>query len=414
MPPDVRLGRPSDAAAMARIESSSFPDPWPEEVFAECLGRGSGVRTWLAMDGGRVAGYLCAVDPVPGTLHIVNICVTRARRRRGIGSALLDIAERWGATMGAEWSFLEVRNSNRAAIGLYAGRGYVPCENLRSYYGEGRHGLRLARRLPPLPGGRLRAALAEKLRGVFGAVPPVGVVLGSGLSWIAGIAGAGSSCPWGSLPGMSGDGVPGHPGMLSVSGCGRFVFIQGRRHRYQGWDAGGITLLPGVLADLGTHTWLLTSSAGAVSGRFHAGGGMVFADHVNLSGCIPQSGVRLQDPVYSRALRDMAADCAALSGADVGEGVFACVSGPQYETAAELRLLRARGVDAVSMSTATEALALRAAGCDILGLALLTNQAEPGADVTHDRVLAAQASLETGLRPFITLLLGRLADHGLR
>jgi purine-nucleoside phosphorylase len=90
------------------------------------------------------------------------------------------------------------------------------------------------------------------------------------------------------------------------------------------------------------------------------------------------------------------------------------VTGPAYETAAELRLLRVMGVDAVSMSTAQEALAVRCAGCEALGIALITNSSVPGTVVTHDEVLSAQDKLRSGLVPFLGELLGELADDAVR
>jgi purine-nucleoside phosphorylase len=410
---ELRLAGPADLEEVARLERVCFPDPWPLEVLEECMDLRSGIRFILALDGGRVRGYTAAAIPSPGILHVVNLCVARSHRRRGLAGMLLDVIERWGSTCGALWSFLEVRVTNRAAVGLYTGRGYLPCEHLPAYYGEKRHGLRLARRLPA-EGRDERAALAEAIRGLVGGVPPVGVVLGSGLSWIADTAGTGEEIPWEALPGMSGDLPPGHRGSMRLSPCGSFVFLLGRRHRYQGYDADRIVLLPSVLSDLGVRTWVLTSSAGAVSHRFSTGDAMVFSDHVNLSGCVPGVACRTGRDVYSPRLRRLAADCATRLRAPVREGVFACVTGPAYETAAELRLLRSMGVDAVSMSTAQEALAVRCAGCEALGVALITNSSAPGTVVTHDEVLSAQDKLRSCLVPFLGELLGELADDAVR
>jgi len=410
--PEIRLGRPGYEDELARIEKTVYPDPWPASVFEECLQRWSGVRTWLAFDRNRVIGYVCAAVPAPGVLHIANLCVVRSRRRLGVGGLLLGIAEEWGASSGCSHCVLEVRATNRAAVSLYISRGYLPCERLEEYYGPRRHGLRLIRSLPPARAGV--AELGRALTLELGVVPPVGVVLGSGLSWVAEQFGEGSSIPWSRLPGLAGGDLPGHPGRLVQSACGRFLFILGRRHHYQGYDGDEVCMLPVTLAGLGVSTWVLTTSVGAVSPGLSTGNAMVIRDHVNLSGCVPAVRTRAGSPVYDAELGGIAIQAASETGAPVSSGVFACVSGPAYETPAELDLLAQMGVDAVSMSTAPEALALSALGCDVLGLAFVTNTCGPGEKVTHQGVLAAQGRLRAGLEPFMRKLMEEIAEHALR
>ncbi len=410
--PEIRRGRPGDAGAVARIERASFPDPWPPDVFEECLEPWSGVSTWIAVDAGRVIGYVCAAIPSPGVLHIANLCVTRSARRMGVGRILLSVAEDWGTASGCTACFLEVRCTNRAAVGLYTGKGYLPCAHLPEYYGPRRHGLRLVRTLEAADPAR--TGLVRALARGLGAVPPVGVVLGSGLSWVAEMFGDGGSVSWEDLPGMAGDALPGHPGRIVTSSCGRFVFLLGRRHHYQGFSGDDISMLPEALTDLGVSTWILTSSAGGVSEKLAVGDAVVFRDHLNLSGCVPHVRSRIPHPLYSLPLRKIAAEAASETGAPVSSGVFACVSGPAYETPAELDLLARMGVDAVSMSTAPEALALSALGCDVLGLAFVTNTCGPGEKVTHQGVLAAQGRLRAGLEPFMRKLMEEIAEHALR
>ncbi len=412
MYPEIRLGRPGYEDDLARIEKATFSDPWPASIFEECLQRWSGVRTWLAFDGNRVIGYICAAIPAPGVLHIANLCVVRSRRRLGVGGLLLGIAEEWGASSGCGHCVLEVRATNRAAVSLYISRGYLPCERLPEYYGPRSHGLRLVRSLPPARAGV--AELGRALTLELGAVPPVGVVLGSGLSWVAEPFGEGSSIPWSRLPGLAGEDLPGHPGRLVESACGRFLFILGRRHHYQGFDGDEVSMLPVTLAGLGVSTWVLTSSVGAVSAGLSTGSTMVIRDHVNLSGCVPTVRTRAGSPVYDPELGEIAIQAASRTCAPVSTGIFACVSGPAYETQAELDLLARMGVDAVSMSTAPEALALSALGCDVLGLAFVTNTCGPGEEVTHHGVLAAQGRLRAGLEPFMRMLMEEIADHALR
>jgi purine-nucleoside phosphorylase len=413
--PDLRLARRGDIPLLMGVERTCFPDPWDEEVFRECVRPATAVRTWMATSQGRVIGYTCASVPAGGILHIANLCVVKSWRRRGVGRFLIGTVEHWGRRLGARYGFLEVRNTNRAALSLYGARGYLPCEELPDYYGPRRNGMRLVRRLPVTREDHVRAALSSAISARIGEAPPVGVVLGSGLSWIADSFGTGASLSVEGLPGMSGGPVvAGHPGGLAVSTCGRFVFLLGRRHHYQGYSGDDITMLVTALADLGTRCWVLTCSAGAVARDLAVGDAVVMSDHINLSGCVPSAVGRTGEGVYSARLRGIALECAARTRRGVREGLFACVSGPAYETPAELRLLSRMGVDAVSMSTAQEALALSSSGCDVLGLALVSNDSSPGAPVTHEDVLAAQETIRKRRGAFLRLLLKRVASDELR
>lgn len=415
MVPELRLARREDIPAILGLEADCFPDPWSPETFEECVRPSIEVQTWLALDGSRIIGYSCGAVPARGILHISNLCVDRRWRRHGTGRFLLDAVEAWGRRMGARHAYLEVATTNRPALSLYAGRGYLPCESLADYYGEGLHGVRLLRAMSPTADEALRAALAEKISASIGcAPPPVGVVTGSGLGWILDSFPAARPIPYDSLPGAASKSLPGHEGMLAVSDCGRFVFLSGRRHRYQGFDGDEVSLLPSVLADMGTRAWVLTCSAGAVSTDLEVGDAVLISDHINLSGCVPRVASRCGGSVYSPRLRRLAMECAEGTDPGVREGVFASVSGPAYETALELSELARMGASAVSMSTVQEALALSGLGCDVLGLALVSNDCAPGLPVTHQEVLDAQSRIRERRSGFLELLLERIADDELR
>lgn len=414
MVPELRLARKDDIPAILRLEARCFPDPWSRDIFEECVRPSVEVQTWLALDGGRIIGYSCGAVPVRGILHISNLCVERRWRRHGAGRFLLDAVEAWGRRMGARHAYLEVAVTNRPALSLYAGRGYLPCEPLEDYYGEGFHGVRLLRSMSPSGDEALRASLAEEISARIGSAPPVGVVTGSGLGWILDSFPTAPPIPYDSLPGAASGSLPGHEGMLAASECGRFVFLSGRRHRYQGFDGDQIPLLPSVLADLGTRAWVLTCSAGAVSTDLEVGDAVVISDHINLSGCVPGMVSRCGGAVYSGRLRRVAMDSAEKTGPGVREGIFASVSGPAYETALELSELARMGASAVSMSTVQEALALSGLGCDVLGLALISNDCAPGVPVTHQEVLDAQSRIRERRGGFLELLLERIADDELR
>jgi len=410
---ELRQARRADIPAMMRIERATFPDPWPQDLFEECVRPSVGVRTWLAVNAGRLIGYVCAALPVEGILHVANLAVVRSWRRRGIARALLDTVEGWGSRLGACHSYLEVRSTNAAALSLYAGRGYAPCEYLPDYYGEGMGGLRLMARLRTVGSAGERAAVAGALAGFLKRIPPVGVVLGSGLSWISRVFPRKRTLDLSTIPGAATGGVAGQPGTMVQSRNGRFVFLVGRRHRYQGYGGDEIAMLPSILADLGTRTWLLTSSAGGISRGLEVGDAVAMKDAVNLSGCVPTGPGRCGGSLFSKDLLGIAAACSRKACSPFHAGVFACVTGPAYETGAETALLRTMGVAAVSMSTVPEALALSSAGCDVLGLAFVSNIAGPGTSATHEEVLASSGIVERKQREFVRMTLEGLADREL-
>lgn len=361
----------------------------------------------MAMADGAIAGYVCVLLADLDLLHIANLAVLPRYRNQGIGSLLIQIAEKWGSRVGAYASSLEVRRENTLAVDLYRKLGYWVQTSLRDYYGKGEDGLRYIKELQSDPPSR---SLYAALRNALGSIPGTGVILGSGLSWAAELFGESLFVPYSNLPGQEDEFVPGHPGRVSVSKCGRFVFLQGRRHRYQGYDGDAITALPGACSDLGTHTWILTTSSGGVDPSFEVGDAMVFRDHVNLSCCTPSGHLgSTGDGVYSRDLVKLALDVGESTGSRVHSGVFACVAGPSYETPAELALLRSHGVSAVSMSTAQEALLLSGRGCRVLGLSTITNTAESETAVTHEEVLAAQSIVREKQVSFIGQLLEKTA-----
>jgi purine-nucleoside phosphorylase len=409
--PEIMLARPHHVSEMAAIERRCFPCPWSESQLDKCIRISARSRTWIALAGGAIAGYICALASELDLLHVANLAVLPRYRNQGLGSILMKVAEQWGARVGMHASYLEVRKENTLAINLYRKIGYCVQTNLNDFYGRGEDGLRCVKELRPDPSRSISAAL----RNTLGSIPGTGVILGSGLSWVAGLFGESRSISCSGLPGHEGQLVPGHPGRISISECGRFVFLQGRRHRYEGFDGDAITALPGAISDLGTHTWVLTTSSGAVDASFEVGDAMIFRDHVNLSCCTPSGHLgSTGQGVYSDDFMRLALDVAESAGCRVHSGVFACVAGPSYETPAELALLRSRGISAVSMSTAQEALLLSGRGCRVLGLSTITNTVEAETAVTHEDVLAAQSVVREKQEPFIRQLLEKAAGHGLR
>ena len=212
------------------------------------------------------------------------------------------------------------------------------------------------------------------------ATPRFGIVLGSGLGSVAEALGVELAVPFGEVPELPPARVPGHAGRFVLARPSGLpvVLAQGRSHLYEDLTAKDVTAQVRFLHSLGVETLLLTNAAGAINADFHVGGLMLISDHLNLTGTTPLlGGPHFHDmsEVYSAALRAVALKTAADLGIDLHEGVYAALLGPQYETPAEVRMLRTLGADAVGMSTVLEAIQARALGMRVMGLSTLTNWA---------------------------------------
>lgn len=212
---------------------------------------------------------------------------------------------------------------------------------------------------------------------------PLAIVSGSGLGLLARMGRPLGSIAYAEIPGLGRGSVAGHEGrwyLLEVDGCPLYC-LSGRRHLYEGIGMEEAGLAMRVLARLGTASVILTNAAGGLSARMAVGDLMLIRDHLNLmfrgpqiggawadrSGAAP--GRDLYDPGMHRVLQEQAL----AGGMDLKEGIYAGVSGPCYETRAEVRAYQRLGGDAVGMSTVPEALAARAAGLRVAALSLITN-----------------------------------------
>jgi purine-nucleoside phosphorylase len=395
-----------DIPGIMDIENQSFPYPWDTETIAACIESPS-FRTWTSRLDGKVTGYITVQLDLNG-LHIVNLATDEDKRRLGFASCLLRTAESWGRRLGATVSYLEVRESALPALTLYKKSDYRRSRLIESYYPDGENGVAFRKTIHP---DRVTSVIAERILSRRSMIPPVGVILGSGLSWLAEEFGSELEISFEELLGESGPEVPGHPGKISFSRCGRFVFMLGRRHHYQGYAGDEISLLPGVLGDLGVTAWILTSSSGAVDTELRPGDAVLFRDHVNFAGCIPEGTCgRVRRSVYSDRLRQAAEKAALRTGTELREGVFACVAGPVYETSAEIRFLKSSCFSTVSMSTVPEALLLSARGFDVAALSLVTNAASPETVVTHEEVLSSQEKVRKKQEAFLAFFIREVAS----
>jgi len=249
--------------------------------------------------------------------------------------------------------------------------------------------------------GRL-ATLVETVRRRSELVPRVGIVLGSGMGDLAGSIQDPVAIPFAELPGWPAATAPGHAGRLllgRVEGV-PVVALQGRFHLYEG-NAPGLVVQPVLLfRRLGAEILVLTNASGGLNREYGPGTLMVIADHINLTGRSPLTGPNADDlgprfpdltDAWSPRLRAALHAAGAAEGAQLREGVYVGLSGPAYETPAEVRMLRDLGADAVGMSTVLEAVAARWVGLELCGISLVTNAAAgyTGEPLTHEDVLAA-------------------------
>ncbi len=232
--------------------------------------------------------------------------------------------------------------------------------------------------------------------------PRIVVVLGSGLGAVVELLDAERRVVigYGDLPNVPGAAVAGHAGEL-VAGTIRGtpgIILSGRAHPYEGYSHREATLLLRAVLAFGPELLVLTNAAGGLNPAFDPGDVMLITDHLNLSGDNPLLGPNLDrfgprfppmTDAYDPALRTAALGAADRSGVAVRQGVYVMLSGPSYETRAEMRMLRGLGADAVGMSTAHEVIVARHAGVRVLGFSLITNKAtdDVEAGATHEEVI---------------------------
>lgn len=206
------------------------------------------------------------------------------------------------------------------------------------------------------------------------------------------------------IPGFPPIKVPGHRGklVLARSGPASFLILCGRAHYYEGHSMDTVAFPVHVLARLGVRDLLLTNAAGGLNPRFHAGDLMLVTDHINFMGANPLRGCEFtsgQDErfvdlrqLYDPALRQSLQKAARQKSITLRKGIYLAVSGPSYETPAEIQIFRRWGADAVGMSTVPEAIAGRACGLRVAALSCITNPAaglsQRSGPLTHDEVLA--------------------------
>ena len=264
-------------------------------------------------------------------------------------------------------------------------------------------------------------AAADVLRRRIGTIPTTAIVLGSGLGGFGDRLAQATSVPYADVPGWPRPTVSGHAGRLvcgQVSGQSVAV-LSGRVHAYEGRSPAEVTFAMRVMAHAGVRRVVLTNAAGGINPSLGRGTLMVIDDHINLMGFNPlvgphdpRFGPRFPDmsEVYSRRLRGLADEAAAAAGVPVAHGVYVAVSGPSYETPAEIRAFRTLGADAVGMSTVPEALVARQMNLEVLGLSCIANPAAGMEDAVLDEqdVLDTAAAAGTSFARLLEAIVARL------
>jgi purine-nucleoside phosphorylase len=248
-------------------------------------------------------------------------------------------------------------------------------------------------------------------------------VLGSGLGAFAETLEDKVVIPYEEIPDFERSTVEGHSGRLIVgklpSTAVNVAVMQGRFHYYEGYSLEEVTLPIRAFGAMGLKKLALTNAAGAVNPEFKRGDFMLISDHINLMMISPlrgkhdkRLGERFPDmtEVYSREYRRIAKEAAAEIGLDLREGVYLALQGPNYETPAEIRMMRALGADAVGMSTVPEAIVAKQMGMSTLGVSLITNAAAGIEDgpINHTDVMEMGQRVSKEFSELLTRILARL------
>lgn len=232
--------------------------------------------------------------------------------------------------------------------------------------------------------------------------PRVAVVLGTGLGAAADAWDAECELPYEEIPHFPRSTAPSHRGRLVL---GTFAGVpaaamQGRLHLYEGHSLAQVAFPVRVLGLLGAGTLVATAAAGCLHDRWSPGDWVALDDHINLQGASPLTGPNLDElgprfpdmtACYDARLRERAAAAAEAAGERLRRGVYAAVRGPQLESAAENRMLRAAGADLVGMSTVPETITARHMGMRVLGLSVVTNTCLPVPEPATAESVAAAA-----------------------
>ena len=261
---------------------------------------------------------------------------------------------------------------------------------------------------------------ADAVRAHAAPVPAVGIILGTGLGGLAEEIAVAAAVPYESIPDFPLSTVESHAGRLLLGELGGkpVVAMQGRFHRYEGYSLAQVTFPVRVLHALGASTLIVSNACGGMQPLWAPGDLVLLADHINLLGDNPlvgpndeRLGPRFPDlsAAYDLELRVLAREVALELGITLREGTYVAVAGPNLETRAEYRMLRAIGADVVGMSTVPEVIVANHEGMRVLGISIITDQCLPDAlepaDITRIIDTARRAE------PSLTRLIQRVVER---
>lgn len=250
--------------------------------------------------------------------------------------------------------------------------------------------------------------------------PEIGIILGSGLGdFVDNFESV--SIPYSEIPGFESSSIQGHAGKLVFTKIKNknIVIMQGRYHFYEGHPMYKVVYPIKVLKKLGIKNLIITNAAGAVNKKLKPADLMLITDHINLMGTNPligkndeSLGTRFPDmsEVYNKNLIKTAENCAKEIGIKVKKGVYTALSGPSYETPAEIRMLEKMGADAVGMSTVPEAIIAKYCGIDILGISCISNYAAgiQKCPLSHQEVIETANIVKDKFQLFLLKILEKI------
>ena len=266
---------------------------------------------------------------------------------------------------------------------------------------------------------------AQAIRARTTLVPQVGLILGSGLGGFADGLESATAIDYGDLPYFPRSHVVGHKGrlVLGTRRGARCVAMQGRVHFYEGHSAETISFPARVLIALGAKVIIVTNAAGGLNPTWTPGTLMLIRDHINMLPEHPlrgpnddRLGVRFPDmtTAYAPELRALTKQVAERAGIALAEGVYVALTGPTYETPAEVKMLQTLGADATGMSTVPEVIVARHMGARVIGISCITNHAAgiTGHALSHDEVTETAARVRTTFEGLLDGILAALVERG--
>lgn len=246
-------------------------------------------------------------------------------------------------------------------------------------------------------------AAAEYIEKRISNRPESAIILGSGLGGYEDGLNEAVRIPYKEIPGFQMSTAPGHKGEMVIGErCGKIVLVMsGRFHYYEGYSMQEITFPIRVMSLLSIKRLIITNASGGINPTFSPGSLMLVKDHINLSGCNPLIGLNFEKSLsrfpdmgdaYSAKLRSIIKEKAASENIPICEGVYAFMTGPSFETPAEIRMISTIGGDAVGMSSVPEAIAARSVGIEVAAISCITNMATG----ISERPLSGDEVLEIG------------------